>query len=987
MLEDALRSATEDDSRITCVLLGGDAGIGKTRLVTEFRSRARSAGVLVATGACIPTSGGGLPYGPFVGILRDIVRQLDPEIAARALGPAIVGLGLDLPGFDHSSARVGPPDSSTAKSALGKTRLFSALLTAFAQLSELSPIVLVIEDLHWADSATAELLDFLTRNLHQTSVLLVGTYRTDELGGRHMLRGPLIELGRHIHVVDLRLQGLDAPDTAALLTSILGEAPDDTLAAGVHARSEGNPFFVEELMAALPSSRISEELRQMILMRVDHMSDSARQLVGIAAIIGLYPDQRLLEVVSELDAGAFDHALAEVLDNQILTLDPETGGLRFRHTLLYEAASGMLLRTETGRLHRTIASTLAEHPELSGSGPGHAAAEQSRHWWAAGAWSEALGASVAAAAAASGVFAFSEALEQYERALAAWDLDPEAAAASGLDRSALLEAAADAAYFAGHGDRAYELSNAAVALIDQAVDPVRKAVLLTLVGRNAWSIGESQASLEALAQAMACLPTDAPSIELARILAEQARGLTLLSRFSESEPCCELAISTARAVGARADEGHAMNTLGIVRAYAGRHDEAIALMNEAVGIAEETGDPDDLNRAYSNLCHVLFLSGRLQECADVTLDGVARGDTLGGVRLNAAALNSADALMRLGRWEAADALIRDVELVSGNCGLHREMLQAEIALRRGQLDAAASYLRIVDQRSKALEDVQFRGDFFMLRASLALEEGRTVDAFDDVQRGLALAAATEDTFYAPQMCALGVQALADQFEQDRATGGPTETDADERRGRADALADQADAAVVPTGSDGPGLPQPRAYALTCRAEASRLRGADPSSWDVAARAWQDLSQPYLVAYCRWREAEAELRTPGERRSAVASVTAAWRIASELGAELLRHRIEQLALRARIDVRPTAPAASPSAAVSKLGLTSREVEVLGYLAAGRSDRQIADELFISKKTASVHVSNILRKLGATNRIGAGEIGQRVGLVVGRPDPTD
>ena len=145
---------------------------------------------------------------------------------------------------------------------------------------------------------------------------------------------------------------------------------------------------------------------------------------------------------------------------------------------------------------------------------------------------------------------------------------------SGYDRSAILEAAADAAYFAGHGDRAVELSNAAVDAIDPAVDPIRKAVWLTRVGRNAWSIGESQASLDALAEAMAVLPTDAPSVELARILAEQGRGLTLLSRFSESEPCCELAIATARAVGARAEEGHAMNTLGIVRAYAGRHDEA-----------------------------------------------------------------------------------------------------------------------------------------------------------------------------------------------------------------------------------------------------------------------------------------------------------------------------------------------------------------------------------------------------------------------------
>jgi len=978
VLEDALRSATEDESQVTCVLLGGDAGIGKTRLVTEFRSRARSTGVLVATGACIPTNGGGLPFGPFVGILRDLVRQLDHETAARVLGPVIGGLGLELPEFDRSSSPVDQMASSPSTSMLGKTRLFSALLTGFASLSELSPIVLVIEDLHWADSATAELLDFLTRNMHQTSVLLLGTYRTDELGGQHALRGPLIELGRHMHVVDLRLRGLDVRDTAALLAAILGEPPDEALVASVHARSEGNPFFVEELMAALPSSGISDELRQMILMRVDHMSENARRLVGIAAVIGVHLDQRLLEAVSELDAERFDHALAEVLDNQIMTVDPEADVLRFRHTLLYEAASSMLMRTEMVRLHRAIASTLVKHPEFSESGAGYGAAEQSGHWWAAGAWSEALGASLTAAEAASDVFAFSEAFEQYERALAAWDLDPDAAVRSGHDRSALLDAAADAAYFAGHGDRAVELSHAAVDLIDPAVDPIRKAVLLTRVGRNAWSIGQSQASLEALTQAMGFLPTDAPSIERARILAEQGRGLTLLSRFSESEPCCEQAIAAARAVGARAEEGHAINTLGIVRAYAGRHEEGIALMRTALEIAEEVGDPDDLNRAYSNLCHVLFLSGRLEECAAVTIDGMARGVALGGVRLNAAALNSADALMRLGRWEEAETLIRDVELVSGNCGLHREMLQAELTLRKGQLDAATSYLQIVDDRSRGLEDVQFRGDFFMLRASLALEEGRTIDAFDDVQHALTLAVATEDTFYAPQMCTLGAQALADRLEQDRATGRNADVDEDELRSLADALAKQAEAALAPNGSGGTGLPQPRAYALTCRAEASRLHVSDPSRWDIAARAWKDLSQPYLVAYCRWRGAEAQLKTGGGRSSVANSLSTAWRLATDLGADSLRHRIEQLALRARIEMHSTKPDPLPSSAVSKLGLTSREVEVLGYLAAGRSDRQIAEELFISKKTASVHVSNILRKLGASNRIEAGEIGQRVGV---------
>jgi DNA-binding CsgD family transcriptional regulator len=978
VLEDALRSVAKADSQVVAVLLGGDAGIGKSRLVAEFRSRARSTGVLVATGACAPTNGGGLPYGPFVGILRDLVRQLDHETSSRVLGPAISGLGLDLPGFDRSN----PPDDGreppSSSSTLGKTRLFSALLGSFANLSEASPVVLVLEDLHWADSASAELLDFLARNLHQTSVLLIGTYRSDELGGRHPLRGPLIELGRHMHVLEIRLQGLDIQDTATLLAAILGEQPQSALVTDVQSRSEGNPFFVEELMAVMPSTSISDELRRMILLRVDRMSEAARQLVGVAAAIGVRLDQHLLEAVSELEAEAFDHALAEVLDHQILVAESEPGVLRFRHTLLYEAASTMLLRTELVRVHRRIAATLLARPDYGETGPGHRAAEQARHWWAAGAWAEALSASVEAGEAALAVFAFAEALEQFERALAAWDRDPDAARQLGRDRGAMLEAAADAAYFAGHGRRAVELSTAAVDDIDEAVDPVRKAVCLTRLGRNSWAVGESQASLDALAQAMQVLPTDRPSVELARIFAEQGRGLMLLSRFSEARECCEQAIVSAQAVGARAEEGHAFNTLGVLRAHDGDHAGGIALMRAALEIAEEVGDPDDLNRGYSNLCHVWFVSGRLEESAAVTLDSMAMGEALGGVRLNAAVLNSADSLLQLGRWGDAEALVRDVELVSGNCGIHRELLQAEIALRRGQFETAREYLAVVDERTKSLEDVQFRGDFHMLRAALALEEERALDAFDDVERALVLSAATEDTFFKPEMCMLGVQALADRLLAERTAGARTDVEADKLRKLAAGLVEKADMAAAPKEPGRSSLPQPLAYALTCRAEGTRLDRSDPPSWHCAAEAWEGLSQPYQIAYCRWREAEALLKERGKRSSATQSLSAAWKISSDLGAEPLRQRIEHLALRARISLDKAQPALRPASPASDLGLTSREIEVLGRLAAGRSDRQIAEELFISKKTASVHVSNILRKLDASNRLEAGEIGQQVGL---------
>jgi len=977
ILLDLLPSIPEAASPVVSVLVGGEAGIGKSRLIEEFCSRARADTVLVATGACTPIDGGGLPYGPVVGILRDLVRQLDLDTVIGVLGPAIDGLGLHVPGHG-SGGGIQPSAEHRASIALDKTRLFATLLTSFAALAEASPTVLVFEDLHWADSASAELFDFLTRNLRHSPVLLVGTYRDDELGDQHPLRGPLTELGRHPHVVELHLQGLDRGDTAALLSAIIGREPDDALVGSVHRRSEGNPFFVEELTAVSTSSGLPEELRKLILLRVEHLGSEAQRLLAVAATAGTHVGHRLLTAVARLSGEAFDDALAEVMDHRMLVVDPEGSGYRFRHTLLHEAVSGALVPAERARLHGRVASVLDAHPELSAAGPGHAAAELAGHWWEAGEWPEALRVSIDAGQAAATVFAFAEAQEQFERALVAWDRVPDAPARLGRDRGSVPEAAADAAYLGGNGQRAVELVGAALAEIDPAVDPVRVAVCLTSLSRNTWSIGESKASLEALEQALAILPTEAPSVELARILAEKGRGLMLLSRFAEAQTCCSQAIDTAQAAGARAEEGHALNTLGVARAHLGHSDEGIDLLRDALVIAEELVDPDSLNRGYANLSHLLYLSGRLEDSAAVTLDGLASGEALGGIRLNAAALNSSFALLRLGRWDEANELVLEADTVSGNCTMSVELLQSEVALRRGRFDDASRALVTLDGRSRRLEDVQFRGEFHMLRAALALEQGRPRDAFDDVERALALTASTDDRFYTPQMCLLGIQALADRVEEDRSTGHRSETDGDELRRMAAALAEQAESVAAPLERGGELIPLARASAVQCRAEESRLIGSDPALWAESATCWEELSYAFQVAYCRWREAEALLNARRQRSTASDSLRTAWGIADQLGARPLQSRIERLAQRARVELGTVRMDTDRSSVATDLGLTPREIEVLRLLSDGRTDGQVAEELFISKKTASVHVSNLLRKLDATNRVEAGAIGQRMGL---------
>ncbi len=356
--------------RAATVLVGGEAGIGKSRLVEEFCQRARHHGALVTTGVCVPIDGGGLPYGPVVGILHDVTRQLGETETEAALGPLAAGLGLGV-GLPHPEDRMeGYSAVPRMTEELAKTRLFASVLSGIVRLAERSAVVLVFEDLQWADSGSAELLSFLTRNLTDTRVLLVGTYRNDEIGRDHRLRPWLQEIRRHARVTHLPLESLDRDETAELIGGILGHLPDWTLVEAVWARAQGNAFFTEELTAARHNPSLSAELQGVIMTRVEGLSSDAQRLLRLAAVGGLTVDHRLLVAVGVLDRHDLEAALAETVDRQILVVDPSGAGYRFRHALLREAVDAALLPGERVRLHRQVAEALAADASLGASDAG-----------------------------------------------------------------------------------------------------------------------------------------------------------------------------------------------------------------------------------------------------------------------------------------------------------------------------------------------------------------------------------------------------------------------------------------------------------------------------------------------------------------------------------------------------------------------------------------------------------------------------------------
>ncbi|HEY5201168.1 MAG TPA: AAA family ATPase [Acidothermaceae bacterium] len=970
-LESALAALPERGA--ATVLLGGDAGMGKSRLIEEFCARARSRGSVVAIGACTPAEGGGLPYGPVVGVLRDLARQLPAGDVAAVLGFAQRSLGLAAP--TESDADAAPT------SGLVKTKLFEALLQSVETLAARASVVLVFEDLQWADSASIEVIDFLTRNLHDNPVLLVATYRADEVERGGALRRLLAELSRHARVSQVELSGLDRVEIATLLSGIVGGSPDWTLVDAVLTRSGGNPFFAEELAAARHVKALPTVLRNVVMMRIERLSSQASHVVGVAAAAGASVHYRLLSAATRVGADELDAAVAEAVEHKVLVADQDENSLRFRHALLREAAYDALLPGERARLHRAVAQALTEHPELGAAGPGYAAMELAEHWWAAADWPEALRASVTAADAAAAVIAMPEAYANYERALTAGErISTDSDAWQGIDRIDLDMKAADAGYMSGETQRAVDLVRRALNALDADTDPRRAAICYTMLGRNAWAIGDSQLALDSLHQAAALLPADAPSLELAGILAEEARSLMLMSHFDQGEAKAREAIAIARAVGARMEEGHALNTLGCILGDRGDIDQGLALVRESLAIAEELGNPDQLYRAYNNLAHVLGTAGRLEEAAGLVFEGDSTNDKFVGIRLGAAGQNSAESLIRLGRLEEADDLLQRITRGSGNCVFGPFAVRAMIAIRRGLFDDATALLVTAEEMSGGLDAVNVQGWLHTLRAEINLERGEPHAALEDVDRALTTAVGAEEDMLLVEMHSLGLRAIADDLEVSRAR--QRRIDLDKVQRLASGMLGEVDGLMAARAARGFAQPPAiTAFVALCRAEASRVTEPDPDLWREAAALWDVTQEVYPAAYCRWREAEVLLNARLDRKRATASAQAAWRCAVAMGAPLFRERVERLAERARITLvaAEPIPAATTRSVAEDLGLTPREVEVLAQLAQGRTDRQIAEELFISKKTASVHVSNLLRKLDASSRIEAAEIGQRALLV--------
>jgi DNA-binding CsgD family transcriptional regulator len=959
-LEAALADAAAE--RPSIAIVAGESGVGKSRLLAELEDRARDSGALVLTGDCVDLGESELAYVPLVAALRPLARSGDPaltEPVRAAVAPLMPGLGAT-------------PDPSDAVDEGGtQARLFEGLLLLLDGLGAERPVLLVIEDLHWADRSTRAALAFLARSLISERVLVVATYRPDEMHRRHPLRPLLAELERVPHARRVALAPLTRDELAAQLEDILGAAPEAELLERLWTRSGGNPLFSEELLAAGVDGlgAAPDTLRDALMLRVERLSEPTQEILRLVAV-GQRLDHPLLAETSGLDERTLRDVLREAVDGHILVTG-EDGTHRFRHALLREVVDDDLLPGERAALHLALARAIA--PRITERSGAALIAAVAHHFAAAGDQPEALEWSVRAATAAERVYAHGEARALLERALEVWDRVPDAAERAGADRVTLLTRASAAHRAMGHPGRQLALSQAALAELGPDPDPCRAADLLEDISRAERSLNRPRDSIATLEHALELLEGAAGDTRepRARLLAGLGRGRMLDGRFSDGVGVARQALAATLATDDRLMEAHARNTLGFCLAMTGEVDEGASELQEAIRIAVERDNLSDVADAYNNYSDMLHDLGRSAEARALAREG---REAIGGRRpVSAMWLDCqiAEFAFEAGEWEEAERrLPNPLRWTGGQTKVNIGLRRVSLLMGRGEHEDAWAALQEIEEQAAQSSEPQFIGPFAVLTAEHHRRGGDLDAARKAIERGLdRMEFCTDDAARVAAVAAAGVTVEADAAERARDLG---EADAETSALRfLDDLLSRVAAAASPT------RPVERALLLTARAEAGRAAGhPDPRAYERAAQAWEEITRPEPEAQMRWRAAEAHIAA-ADRDAAAEAIGAAHTITLRLGAGWLRGEVEGLAARARLPLEVAVELEQPPADEDEdgFGLTSRERQVLALVAEGATNREIGATLFMAEKTASVHVSRILSKLNVRSRTEAAAVAHR------------
>lgn len=950
------------EPRSRAVLLAGDAGVGKTRLIAELTDQLSAAGWVTMVGHCLDFADAALPYLPFSEIFGRLTTT-DAELAALLAEdhPALTHLQ---PGRRMISGTAERPSEN-----LDRAELFDAVHGALEKVGSSAPLLVVVEDVHWADQSTRDLISLLFARSFDSPVSVLASYRTDDLHRRHPLRATVAEWTRLPGLRRLQLGPLPDAYVRRLVGGLQVGAMSERDLHTIVARAEGNAFFAEELTVAseMGSEGLPDDLSDLLLVRLDRLGDSAKQVVRAASCSGRRVSHILLSQVVDQDDEELERSLRAAVESNVL-VQVGVDGYAFRHALLAEAVYDDLLPGERGRIHAAYAQALSSRV-VDGT-----AAELARHARAANDLDTAIRASISAGLDAMSVGGPDEAARHYEAAL---DLlsDPKREVPVGLDPISLVVDAAEAVTASGHPQRAVALVEDQLRHLSTDAPARDRARLLMAMATAASLTDVPTGALEAMTEALSLID-DEPTPLRAKLLSALALANAQRGRDEEAARHAAEALGLAQQLGLPRVVADATTTLA--------------------GIDERGGDPDAARTALEQI----VVLARSQGHTGAEMRGLF---LLGGLHHERAEYEEAQRIY---------ALAESTALAAGRpwapYGFDGRMMGALTAYQRGLWDDALAMADYSGQSPPQLPEAMLnavkmlvaagRGDRATLRF---FEQSRPLWEREGLLALVGGAAAIE--LYGQDGDITAMLAAHDDVVAN-ATRIWQEFFAGRIRLSALVLGQLASAVVTARVSDRHVLMAPVAGLVTAvegvrqridkrkqplgpegvawlarsHAEHLRLRwlaDIDPpheqdlvAAWEEATTAFTVMGHPFETARSQARLASV-LRAMGRTSEARENALAARHTARQLGAEPLLAELGQLGAGSgrEVDSRRNTE------------LTTRETEILTLVAQGRSNGEIARQLFISPKTVSVHISNILAKLGAASRTEAAAIGRRDGLL--------
>lgn len=980
----------DDPARPVTALVGGDAGVGKTRLLSELTEAAGAMGARVLIGHCLHFGGDAVPYLPITEAFGRLARE------ERGV---LEHLRMTVPPVDRllPQRRMIGADSAAA-APLDAADLFEAVLGALLELAGSRPVLLVVEDVHWADASTRDLIGFLLSRVAGGPISVVVSYRTDDLHRRHPLRPVVAEWSRMTDVIRLTLGPLDDVAMRQLLDQHRAGPLDDDVVAGILNRAGGNAFFAEQLVAEIGgSAQLPTELADLLLIRLERLSMPARQVVRLVAVSGRTISHQLLLAVAgsdddpaavqaELGSGAeLDAALREAVEAHVLDRrGPDA--FTFRHALLAEAVYDDLLPGERVGLHRRFARAMVQG-RFRGTD-----ADLARHAREAMDFDTAFAASVRAGDEASRMAAPAEAMRHYEAALelAARRIDHDGPGTA--PPPSLIIAAADAAALAGHQHRALHLVKDTLAALGPGAPPEVRAELLVASARYALALDLPAEFVPATAEAMRLVPAAPPSALRARVLAVHAQRSADVERTEDATRAASEALTMARTLGLADVVADAATTLARIDERLADPEAASRTLRASIVEARGAGELGSELRGLVSLGGLQYDRGEVAAAIEMyktAMDRAAAGGRPWSIYGLDSRVLASQALYVAGDWDRSLELARPAgpstppwaRAVLGAVGLG-------VRAGRGETGALAD---LTDLRPWWSRDgmvailtvaplMDLLGGARQWPAALDLHDAAVAEVVDLWQN---------QWFQARiRLHALALGVLAD------AAAESTATERAEQIARGTELMTgiraTAEKGVTRQATRGP---EGRAWLARGAAEWARLRwraGRDAPAAGELVEIWQRTADAFGYAQVVDRNVGPARGHVFERARSQARLAAVQQAAGVPGAQANADAARAVARRLGAvplldELRALGGRGIRSAPGPGQPLTPREHQVLVRLSAGDTNRQIARTLFISEKTVSVHVSNILAKVGAAGRTEAAAIARRTGLLGAVVDP--